>query len=94
MGDVESDNNDMIDESSDDKEYENMVHQKLLKVKQMMLYAALGVTILIKYYLKYLNKNIPRSSLCSCRQWLQEVFFTPSESYRILQMKAHVFQSR
>ena len=42
----------MMDES-DDEEYEDMVHQEQLKVKQMMLYAASGVTILIMYYLIY-----------------------------------------
>ncbi|CAO2830449.1 unnamed protein product [Amaranthus hypochondriacus] len=82
-----------MDESSDDEEYEDIVHQEQLKVKQMLLYAASGVTLLIKYYLTYLNKNIPRSSLCSGWQWLQEVFSTPGESYRILRMEAHVFQN-
>ncbi|XP_056683316.1 uncharacterized protein [Spinacia oleracea] len=63
-----------------------------LRGKEMMLYAATGVAILTKYYLKYLVKQPPRVSLCSGWQWLQEVLSTPGESYRILRMEPHVFR--
>ncbi|XP_021716490.1 putative nuclease HARBI1 isoform X1 [Chenopodium quinoa] len=85
---------DVIDESSSEEEDdEDLLLQEQLRGKQMMLYAATGVTILTKYYLKYLIKQPTRISLCSGWHWLQEVLSTSGESYRILRMEPHVFYS-
>ncbi|XP_021748947.1 uncharacterized protein LOC110714721 isoform X1 [Chenopodium quinoa] len=85
---------DVIDESSSEEEDdEDLLLQEQLRGKQMILYSATGVTILTKYYLKYLIKQPTRISLCSGWQWLQEVLSTSGESYRILRMEPHVFYS-
>ena len=63
--DDSGDENEEIEMSDDDGNYEQIFLQHELNEKRMLLLVTLGATLCIQFYMKYLMKQKVRTLICS-----------------------------